>query len=125
MEDKNTHILHDDENIGAVQIADDVVTMIAALAAKEVEGVAAMSGNVPGEIISRVSGKNLTKGVKVEIVNKNVKVNLYVTVEYGYNIPAISQQIQGKVKSAIENMTGLQVTDVNIRIAGVSMPRSK
>ncbi|MCH5269293.1 MAG: Asp23/Gls24 family envelope stress response protein [Lachnospiraceae bacterium] len=125
MEDKNTHVLHDDENIGAVQIADDVVTMIAALAAKEVEGVAAMSGNVTGELMSRVGRKNLTKGVKVEILNKNVKVNLYVTVEYGYNIPAISQQIQGKVKSAIENMTGLQVTDVNIRIAGVSMPKSK
>ena len=125
MEDKNTHVLQSDANIGAVQIADDVVTMIAALASKEVEGVASMSGNVPGEIISRVSGRNLTKGVKVEIVNKNVKVNLYVTVEYGYNIPAISQQIQSKVKSAIENMTGLQVTDVNIRIAGVSMPKSK
>lgn len=125
MEDKNTHVLHDDENIGAVQIADDVVTMIAALAAKEVEGVAAMGGNVTGELMSRVGRKNLTKGVKVEILNKNVKVNLYVTVEYGYNIPAISQQIQGKVKSAIENMTGLQVTDVNIRIAGVSMPKSK
>lgn len=125
MEDKNTHVLHDDENIGAVQIADDVVTMIAALAAKEVDGVAAMSGNVTGDLMSRVGKKNLTKGVKVEIINKNVKVNLYVTVEYGYNIPAISQQIQGKVKSAIENMTGLQVTDVNIRIAGVSMPKTK
>lgn len=125
MEDKNTHVLQNNENIGTVQIADDVVTMIAALAAKEVEGVTAMSGNVPGEIISRVSGKNLTKGVKVDIFDKNVGVNLYVTVEYGYNIPAVSQQVQSKVKSAIENMTGLQVTDVNIRIAGVSMPKSK
>lgn len=125
MEDKNTHVLQNDESIGAVQIADDVVTMIAALAAKEVEGVATMSGNVPGEIISRVSGKNLTKGVKVDILEKNVKVNLYLMVEYGYNIPAISQQVQSKVKTAIENMTGLQVTDVNIRIAGVSMPKSK
>lgn len=125
MENKNTHILQDEDSIGAVQIADDVVTMIAALAAKEVEGVAAMGGNMPGEIISKVSKKNLTKGVKVDILQKNVKVNLYVTVEYGYNIPAISQQIQSKVKSAIENMTGLQVTDVNIRIAGVIMPKSK
>lgn len=125
MENKNTHVLQDEENIGSVQIADDVVTMIAALAAKEVEGVAAMGGSMPGEIISKVSKKNVTKGVKVDILQKNVKVNLYVTVEYGYNIPAISQQIQGKVKSAIENMTGLQVTDVNIRIAGVIMPKSK
>lgn len=125
MEDKNTHILQDNENIGAVQIADDVVTMIAALATKEVDGVAAMGGNMPGEIINRVSGKILTKGVKVEILQKSVKVNLYVTIEYGYNIPAVSRQIQSKVKSAIENMTGLQVTDVNIRIAGVNMPKSK
>ncbi len=125
MEDKNTHVLQDNGSIGAVQIADDVVTMIAALAAKEVEGVAALGSNSAGEIISMVGRKNSIKGVKAEILNQNVKVNLYVTVEYGYNIPAVSQKIQGKVKSAIENMTGLQVTDVNIRIAGVNMPKTK
>ncbi|MBQ9136300.1 MAG: Asp23/Gls24 family envelope stress response protein [Lachnospiraceae bacterium] len=125
MEEKNTYVLQDNENIGAVQIADDVVVMIAGLATREVEGVSAMVGNVTGELMSKVGVKNLAKGVKVDILGKDVTVDLAVNVEYGYNIPAVSQKIQTKVKSAIENMTGLNVVDVNIRIAGVNMQKSK
>ena len=124
MEERSTHVLQDNGNIGAVQIADDVVAMIAGLAAREVAGVSAMAGNVTGELMSKVGVKNLNKGVKVEILGKNVSVELAVNIEYGYNIPAVSQKIQAKVKSAIENMTGLNVTDVNIRIAGVNMQKS-
>lgn len=125
MEDRNTFVLQDDENIGAVQIADDVVVMIAGLAAREVDGVSAMAGNMTGELMSKVGVKNLSKGVKVDIFDKNVTVDLAVVVEYGYNIPAICQKVQTKVKAAIENMTGLNVTDVNIRIAGVNMQKNK
>lgn len=125
MEEKNTYVLQENENIGAVQIADDVVVMIAGLATREVEGVSAMVGNVTGELMSKVGVKNLAKGVKVDILGKDVTVDLSVNVEYGYNIPAVSQKIQAKVKSAIENMTGLNVVDVNIRIAGVNMQKSK
>lgn len=125
MEDRNTFVLQDDENIGAVQIADDVVAMIASLATREVEGVSAMAGNMTGELMSKVGIKNLKKGVKVDILEKNVTVDLAVTVEYGYNIPATCQKVQAKVKNAIENMTGLNVADVNIRIAGVNMQKNK
>lgn len=125
MEDRNTFVLQDDENIGAVQIADDVVAMIASLATREVEGVSAMAGNMTGELMSKVGIKNMKKGVKVDILEKTVTVDLAVTVEYGYNIPATCQKVQAKVKSAIENMTGLNVADVNIRIAGVNMQKNK
>ena len=123
--DRSTYLLQEDENIGAVQIADDVVAMITSLAATEVEGVSAMAGNITNELMSKVGVKSLTKGVKVDIIDKAVTVDLAVMVEYGYNIPAISQKVQQKVKTAIENMTGLEVTDVNIRIAGVNMQKSK
>ena len=119
--ERSTYVLHEEENIGAVQIADDVVAMITSLAATEVEGVSAMAGNITNELMSKVGVKNLTKGVKVEVIGKTVVVDLAVMVEYGYNIPAVSQLVQQKVKTAIENMTGLEVTDVNIRIAGVNM----
>lgn len=125
MEDRNTFVLQDDGNIGAVQIADDVVAMIASLATREVEGVSAMAGNMTGELMSKVGIKNMKKGVKVDILEKTVTVDLAVTVEYGYNIPATCQKVQAKVKSAIENMTGLNVADVNIRIAGVNMQKNK
>ena len=123
--DKNTVILKEDENIGAIQIADDVVAMIASLAATEVEGVSAMAGNITNELMSKVGVKNLTKGVKVEVTEQNVKVDLAVTMEYGYNIPATCQKVQAKVKAAIENRTGLTCSDVNIRIAGGNMKKDK
>ena len=122
---KNTYVLQEDENLGSVQIADEVVAMIASLAATEVDGVSAMGGNITNELMSKVGVKNLTKGVKVEVIGSSVKVELVVLLEDGYNIPATSQKVQERVKNAIENMTGLTVTDVNIRIAGVNMNAGK
>ena len=122
---KNTYVLQEDENLGSVQIADEVVAMIASLAATEVDGVSAMGGNITNELMSKVGVKNLTRGVKVEVIGSDVKVVLVVMLEYGYNIPATSQKVQERVKNAIENMTGLTVTDVNIRIAGVNMNAGK
>lgn len=119
------YVLHQNNNMGVVQIADDVVAMIAGLAATEVEGVSAMAGNITNELMSKVGMKNLTKGVKVEVAEGKVTVDLAVMMEYGYNIPATSQIVQNKVKSAIENMTGLEVVDINIRIAGVNMQKGK
>ena len=122
---KNTYVLQEDENIGTVQIADEVVAIIASLAATEVEGVSSMAGNITNELMSKVGVKGLTKGVKVEVFNQQVRAELAVLMEYGYNIPATSQKVQERVKNAIENMTGLTVTDVNIRIAGVNMSAGK
>lgn len=123
--DKNSYVLQDDENLGTVKIADDVVAMIAALAATEVEGVAAMSGNMTNELLSRVGVKNMAKGTRVEVLQKKVKVDLAITIEYGFNIPATCQRVQTKVKNAVENMTGLEVNDVNIRIAGINVARER
>jgi len=122
---KNTFVLQENEEIGSVKIADDVVAMIAALAATEVEGVAAMSGNMTNEFLSRVGVKNTAKGTRVEVIQKKVKVDLAITIEYGFNIPATCQRVQTKVKNAVENMTGLEVTDVNIRIAGINVSKEK
>ena len=117
--DKSTVVLKAEENVGVVQIADDVVAMIASLAATEVDGVSARAGNITNELMSKVGMKKLSKGVRVVVTGRSVRVDLAVTMEYGYNIPATCHQVQAKVKAAIENMTGLSCTDVNIRIAGV------
>lgn len=113
------------ERTGTVRIADDVVAMIAALAATEVEGIAAMAGNLTNELLSRVGVRGLSRGARVEVSGEKVKAELAVIMEYGYNIPATCQKVQAKVKSAIENMTGLEVQDVNIRIAGINVTREK
>ncbi|MDE6318868.1 MAG: Asp23/Gls24 family envelope stress response protein [Lachnospiraceae bacterium] len=113
------------ERAGTVRIADDVVAMIAALAATEVEGIAAMAGNLTNELLSRVGVRGLSRGARVEVSEGKVKAELAVVMEYGYNIPATCQKVQTKVKNAIENMTGLEVQDVNIRIAGINVTREK
>lgn len=107
--------------LGEVQIADDVVAIIAGLAATEVDGVDSMAGNIPHELIAKLGMKKLSKGVKVELLEGSVNVDLTLNLSYGYNIPDTSQKVQKKVKDAIENMTGLHVEDVNVRIAGVNM----
>ncbi len=123
--DRNTYVLQEDESIGAVKIADDVVAMIAGIAATEVDGVSAMAGNITNELMSKVGMNKLTKGVRVEVREKQVTVDLAVIMEYGYNIPATCQKVQAKAKAAIENMTGLNVVDVNIRIAGIHMQQTR
>ena len=120
---RSTYVLLEDEKKGTVHVADDVVAVIAGLAATEVKGVAAMAGNITNELMSKVGRKNLAKGVKVAVNGKRVKVALAIMMEYGYNIPGTCSKVQERVKSAIENMTGLTVTDVDIRIASVDMKK--
>ena len=112
----------DKNGLGSVAIADDVVGMIASLAASEVKGVTALVGNITNELMSKVGVKNLTKGTKVDVIDNMVTLDLSVRLEYGYSIPETCRKVQEKVKNAIETMTGLQVADVNIRIASVSFP---
>ncbi len=121
-EERNIYTLKDDENMGEVKIADEVVAAIAGIAAMEVDGVASMSGNIRRELIGKLGVKNLSKGVKVDVEEGIVNVFLTLNLKYGYSVIEVSSKVQDKVKTAIENMTGLKVADVNIRIAGVDVP---
>ena len=120
-ENRSTHKVYEKDKLGEVQIADEVVAIIAGLAATEVDGVSAMAGNITNELMCKVGMKNLSKGVKVDVTEDHVSVDLSLNLTYGYNIPEVSEAVQDRVKSAIENMTGLSVLDINIKIAGVNM----
>ena len=109
------------DEAGDVRIADEVVAIIAGLATTEVDGVSSMAGNITNEIVSRLGMKNLSKGIMVEVLEDDVKVDVAVNIAYGYGIPDVSAKVQEKVKSAIENMTGLNVAVVNVKIASVDM----
>ena len=122
-DERNTYTIQNDESLGEVKIADEVVAIIAALAATEVEGVSSMAGNITNEVISKLGIKNLSKGVKVDVLEGVVTVSLALNMKYNYNIMDVTARVQGKVKNAVENMTGLEVADVNIKVAGVEMDR--
>lgn len=114
-----------DAGIGEVKIADDVVAVIAGITATEVEGVSSMAGNITKEIISKLGMKNLSKGVKVVVEDASVVVDLSLNIKYGYSVPEVSENVQDRVKAAIENMTGLNVAAVNVQIASVSLEGMK
>lgn len=124
-EKRTTYKIQDVGGIGEVKIADEVVAIIAGLAATEVEGVASMAGNITNELVSKLGMKSLSKGVKVTILESVVTVDLTLNIEFGKNILETSKKVQDKVKTSIENMTGLEVADVNIRIASVDMDNEK
>lgn len=108
--------------LGTIRIADEVVAVIAGLAATEVAGVAAMSGGFAGGIAEVLGRRNLAKGVKVEVGVEEAKVELHIIVEYGNRIPDVAWNIQENVKKAIEQMTGLRVLQVNVHVQGVNFP---
>lgn len=108
---------------GNIKISDEVVAIIAGIAAMEVTGVAGMSGGIAGGIAEILGRKNLSKGVKVEVGEKEAAIDLYIIVEYGCRIPDISWEIQEKVKNAVETMTGLKVIEVNIHVQGVNIEK--
>lgn len=120
-QEKGAYTIETENKIGEVRIADEVVAVIAGLAATEVEGVASMAGNMTRELISKLGMRNLSKGVEVEVIDSTVSVKLSLNIQYGYSVPDVSEKVQDRVKTAIENMTGLEVLDVNITIAGVNM----
>ena len=124
-EKRTTYKIQDLGGIGEVHIADEVVAIVAGLAATDVDGVASMAGNITNELVSKLGKKNLSKGVRVTILEGVVTVDLSLNIEYGRNILETSKKVQEKVKSAIENMTGLEVADVNIHIASVDMENEK
>ena len=112
-------------NMGQVQIADEVVAIIAGLAATEVEGVASMAGNITNELVSKLDKKSLPKGIRVKVEDGIVNVNVALNIAYGYSVPKTCKKVQEKVKAAIENMTGLEVEKVDIQIANVSISKEK
>ncbi|MGI6669202.1 MAG: Asp23/Gls24 family envelope stress response protein [Acetivibrionales bacterium] len=113
------------DDIGAIKITDEVVAIISGIAAMDVPGVAGMSGGFAGEIAEALGRKNLSKGVKVEVGERETAIDLYIIVEYGYRIPEVAWTIQEKVKQAVEDMTGLRVVEVNIHIQGVSIDKER
>lgn len=110
---------------GSIRIANEVVRIIAGLAASEVKGVVGMSGGVVDGFAELVKKKNLAKGVKVEVGEKQAAVDLFVIIEYGSKIPDIAYLIQENVKKAIESMTGLEVIEVNVHIQGVEFKQDE
>ena len=117
---------NNEEGNDGIKIANDVIAVIAGVAISEVPGVARMSGGFAGGITEVLSGKkNLSKGIKVDADEKDVKIDVYIIVEYGSRIPDVAFEIQNRVKKSVENMTGLKVSEVNVHVQGVKTEKDE
>lgn len=116
-------IINDNADTGNVKISDDVIAIIAGIAAMEVKGVVGMSGGITGGITELLGMKNMSKGVKVELNDNNAKVDLFIIVEFGSNIAQVGKEVQKNVKASVENMTALNLNEINVNIQGVSLPK--
>ncbi len=112
-----------EEKIGRISIADGVVASIAGIAAIEVEGVSKLTGNISKELVSKLGKKNLANGVKIDIDNGLVSVDISVEIDYGTSIKKVSEEIQHKVKQSVETMTGLTVKVVNVVVSGIRLDK--
>ncbi|MCG9967721.1 Asp23/Gls24 family envelope stress response protein [Pelotomaculum terephthalicicum JT] len=120
MDDNGNHVIIDEGGSGTIKVSEDVVKIIAGLAATEVEGVSGMSGGLAGGIAEKLGRKNMSKGVKAEVGEKEATIDIHVIVEYGCHIQEVASQIQTRVRNAVESMTGLKVLSVNVNVQGVS-----
>ena len=119
MDNRNNYVLREDEKVGNIYLADDVLASIAGLAAiRDVKGVSAVGDSA---MKGTHNTKKAAKGVKVDITDGVVTVDLALAIAYGYNIPETCRKVQSKVQTTIENMTGLKVASVNLRVAGLNM----
>ena len=118
--EKVENVVEENNEVNSIQIADEVVSVIAGIAVSEIPGVHSMAGGFAGGITEVLSGKkNLSKGIKVEVGPKDAKIDVNIIVDYGTRIPDIAFEIQNRVKKAVENMTGLKVEEVNVHVQGV------
>ena len=111
--------------VNGIKIAEDVVATIAGMATAEVKGVAGMKGGIAGGLSEMFGKKNFSSGVKVQVSEKDTSIDIYIIVEYGMRIPDVAWEIQNRVKTAVENMTGLRVLEVNIHVQGVNLPKEE
>jgi uncharacterized alkaline shock family protein YloU len=122
------HILEMNEEhagLGKVEIAPEVIEVIAGIAASEVEGVAQMRGNFAAGVVERLGKKNHGKGVKVELTEEGIKVDVYCVMKFGISIPTVAQKVQDNIRQALFNMTALEVEEVNIHVVGIQFENQK
>ena len=121
-EDRNGFVIKSNK-MGEITVFEEVVAIIAGIAATEVEGVSSMAGNITNEIVAKIGMNKLSRGVRVEMRNNEVFVIVAINVEFAASVPEVSYKVQQKVKASIENMTGLTVSEVNVKIAGIDVSK--
>ncbi|MCG1022780.1 MULTISPECIES: Asp23/Gls24 family envelope stress response protein [Sutcliffiella] len=125
MSERNLLEMENNNSLGKVEIAPEVIEVIAGIAASEVEGVMQMRGNFAAGVVERLGKKNHGKGVKVDLSEEGIKVDVFCVMQFGISIPTVAQKVQDNIRQALLNMTALEITEVNIHVVGVQFETQK
>ncbi|AST92449.1 Asp23/Gls24 family envelope stress response protein [Sutcliffiella cohnii] len=125
MAEKNLLDMSGHESLGKVEIAPEVIEVIAGIAASEVDGVTQMRGNFAAGVVEKLGKKNHGKGVKVDLSEEGIKVDVYCVMKFGVSIPTVAQKVQDNIRQALFNMTALEISEVNIHVVGVQFETAK
>ncbi|ART77124.1 Asp23/Gls24 family envelope stress response protein [Sutcliffiella horikoshii] len=125
MSERNLLEMENNNSLGKVEIAPEVIEVIAGIAASEVEGVMSMRGNFAAGVVERLGKKNHGKGVKVDLSEEGIKVDVFCVMQFGISIPTVAQKVQDNIRQALLNMTALEITEVNIHVVGVQFEAQK
>jgi uncharacterized alkaline shock family protein YloU len=113
------------DGLGKIEIAPEVIEVIAGIAASEINGVATMRGNFAAGVVERLGKKSYGKGIRVDLANNEIKIDVYCVLTYGVSIPKVAQQIQDNIRQALFNMTGLETNEVNVHVVNVNFETQK
>ena len=123
--ERNLLEMNTNESLGKVEIAPEVIEVIAGIAASEVEGVSQMRGNFAAGVVERLGKKNHGKGVKVDLSEEGITIDVFCVMQFGISIPTVAQKVQDNIRQALLNMTALEVKEVNIHVVGVQFETAK
>ncbi|SHF59683.1 Asp23/Gls24 family envelope stress response protein [Ornithinibacillus halophilus] len=115
----------DDTGLGKVEIAPEVIEVITGIAASEVEGISSMRGNFATGVVERFGKKSHSKGVKVELTENGISIDLYVVLNFGVSIPKVAQQLQTNIRQTLKNMTALDIAEINVHVVGIQMDKDE
>lgn len=124
MADNKDYIITTTED-GSVNISEDVISIIAWEAMHEVEGFGGPSAGIPGDLAELIGRKNASRGVRVSSEAQSVAVDVYVTVRFGYSVTKVSRDIQEAISKAVQDMTGVAVSAVNVNVTGIAFEKTK
>lgn len=110
--------------LGKVEISPEVIEVITGIAASEIEGVSSMRGTFATDVVERFGGKSHSKGVKVELTENGIIIDLFVVLNFGVSIPKVAQELQSNIRQTLKNMTALEVEEVNVHVVGIQMEQA-
>ncbi|MGM9987084.1 MAG: Asp23/Gls24 family envelope stress response protein [Bacillaceae bacterium] len=122
---ENNMLQMGEEKLGKVEIAPEVIEVIAGIATTEIEGVVSMRGSFASDVVERLGRKNHGKGVKVDLSEEGIKIDIFVQMRFGVSIPTVAEQVQENVRQALLTMTGLELKEVNVHIVGIQFDKQE